>query len=241
MPTEIVVDHSGEKTEVAGFPGSPAGHGPAVGTVGLFMPRCGPTTSRFKNVAVVALLAACFMVPEGKAAPPIQSPPATATIRVAEAESYALLGFQLGMTPDAVIGVAKAAGWKYAVRQGSLPPATAYVDQIVVEAPFQTTVEFSAISGNAVRIAARAKQVEVVKEQDELFQAAVAKWGEPPWPKVSGMPKLFEWPDRNGIHPTYRLSTPSDQTPAYVTLADDPARAASQAFLAGPPKPKSSL
>ena len=195
----------------------------------------------FKTAAVVVLVATCSLVAEGRAAPPIQLPPATATIRVAESGSYALLGFQLGMTPDAVIGVAKAAGWKYAVRQGSLPSATAYVDQIIVEAPFQTTIEFSAISSNAVRIAARAKQVEIVKEQDELFQAAVAKWGEPPWPRVEGMPKLFEWPDRNGIHPTYRLSTSSDQTPAYVTLADDPARAASQAFLAGPPKPKSSL
>ena len=193
--------------------------------------------------ATVLVGAACFHgLPDwAMAALPAHRPVAAAAILVAAGEGYALLGLQLGMSPDAVIGVAKAAGWKYQVRQGSLPGSTAYVDQVTLEAPFLTTVEFSAVTGNAVRIDARGRTVVALWERDELFQAAVAKWGEPLPHRGDGLPKYLVWADRDGFHPTYRLSDRSVQEPAHVSMADEPARAASAASLAGPPKPKSSL
>ena len=156
-------------------------------------------------------------------------------------DAYALLGLTLAMSPDEVIAVAKSAGWKTSVRQAALPSNAAYVSEIGIAAPFPTTVEFSAATGKATRITARSTTVEILAEHDALYQAAVTKWGNPLRPRGDAMPTYFEWADRNGIHPVYGKADSEQQYPGSVTIADEPARKASQAYLAQPGKPKPSL
>ena len=173
---------------------------------------------------------------------PISGPASKIGVLVGDVDqSYDLLGFKLGMLPDEVIAVAKAAGWKYRVRQGTLPSATAYVDQITVDAPFQTTVEFSAATETVVRVGLRGTTVGVLVERDQLYQAAVAKWGEPLPHRGDDRPRYLVWKDRNGFHPTYSLAMMNISEPASLSLSDEPARTASTAFLKGPPRPKPSL
>ena len=156
-------------------------------------------------------------------------------------DTYALLGLTLGMSPDEVLAVAKSAGWKTSVRQAALPSNVAYVAEIGIAAPFPTTVEFSAATGKSTRITARSTTVEILAEHDALYQAAIAKWGVPLKPRTGGMPTYFDWADRNGIHPTYGKADFEQQYPGSVTIADEAARRASQAFLAQPAKPKPTL
>ena len=153
-----------------------------------------------------------------------------------------MLGFQLGMSPDGVIAAAKSSGWKYAVRQAALPSKSAYVDQIRIQSPFPTTVEFSAVTGDAMRITVDGTRVEAVMEQDALLQAAVAKWGEPTVLNPANFLKSPRvWKEKNGIRPVYGLSDWSQQSPSSIQLADEPAMAASATFMAGPAAPKPSL
>ncbi len=157
-------------------------------------------------------------------------------------DGYALLGLQLGMSPDEVIVVAKSSGWKYAVRQAALPSKSSYVDQIRIQAPFPTTVEFSAVTGDAMRVIVLGTSIEIVLEQDALLQAAIAKWGEPTVLNPANFLRSPRgWKEKNGVRPVYVRSDWDQQAPSSVQLADEPAMAASARLLAGPAAPKPSL
>ncbi len=102
--------------------------------------------------------------------------------------------------------------------------------------------EFSAVTGNAMRVSVQGTNIEIVLEQDALLQAAIAKWGEPSLMNPDNyLRSPRQWKEKNGIRPTYSRSNWSQQSPSGVQLADEPAMEASAKFMAGPAAPKLSL